>query len=385
MDLLGTIKYCINGNKEMRADGENIILNSKAYKGDSITNFKSSNGFVQLKDIFFAINEHIKKPSLKYSDYYREAKEKGFTCLNSLELNSLVNYLKGVNKDSEYIDKSVLTTSAAVELQPEVEPQQTKPVIDRILESQISTIDTNNMLKGNDDLKEVVSYYDHISRAIASAPPSKTQEKTNAQWKEHLQMDNINLDLEGSLEQQRPKRQKLNPSTTSSSTASSSSSINNTANIVPIILFPAPELGLVTLKNAKKLLIENQFVSPDEARIEKYTNEIIITRKQKDKERTFKLVDSPLVLKRGDWDNVIAVVTCGETWQFEDYVWKNPVDVFSDRAGFYFNWNTEPAPPAVKGWKVKIISINRNSRSSDAQVSQQFWKDIDHILTVRGF
>lgn len=29
----------------------------------SLTNFKSSNGFVQLKDIFFAINEHNKNPN----------------------------------------------------------------------------------------------------------------------------------------------------------------------------------------------------------------------------------------------------------------------------------------------------------------------------------
>lgn len=379
MDLLGTIKYCQSGKKEMREDGENIILNGKVYRSVSVTNFKSSNGFVQLKDIFFAINEHNKNPSQKYSDYYREAKEKGVTCLNSFELTSLVNYLTGVSRDSEYIDKSILTTSAAVELAPEVEPEQTKPIIERILESQITTIDTNNILKGNDDLKEVISYYDHISRIIASAPPSKIQEKTKAQWKEHLQMENINLDLEGSLEQ-KPKRQKLNQQS-----SSSSSSSMNASNIIPIILFPAPELGLVTLKNAKKLFIDNQFITPEEARSEAYSNEITITRKQKDKERKFRLVDSALVLKRNDWNNVIAVVTCGETWQFEDYIWKNPVDVFNDRAGFYFNWNTEPAPPAVKGWKVKIISINRNSRSYDAQVSQQFWKDIDHILTVRGF
>lgn len=98
----------------------------------------------------------------------------------------------------------------------------------------------------------------------------------------------------------------------------------NTSNITPIILFPAPEL-----------FIENQFISPVEA----YANEIIITRKQKDKERKFRLVDS-----------------CGETWQFEDYIWKNPVDVFSDRVDFYFNCNTEPAPHAVKG-KILIIFL----------------------------
>lgn len=376
MDVLGTIKYCVNNKKEMRVDGENIMLNGKVYRSVSVTNFKSSNGFVQLKDLIFSICEYLKNPDQKYSDYYREAKDKGFNCLNSFELNSLIDYLTGVTNDSEYIVRSVLTTSAAVDLSPKVESRISKPLIERILESQICTLDTNNMLKGNDDLKEVISYYDHISRVISSAPPSKIQEKTKAQWKEHLQMENINLDLEGSLEQ-KPKRQKINQPSLSSSTSSS--------NIIPIVLFPAPELSLVSLKNAKKLFIDNQFVSPEEARIEEYKNDIVITRKQKDKERKFRLVDSVTFMKNNDWNNVIAVVTCGETWQFEDYIWKNPVDVFSDRAGFYFNWNTEPAPPAVKGWKVKIISINRNTRSYDAQVSQEFWKDIDHILTVKGF
>lgn len=58
---------------------------------------------------------------------------------------------------------------------------------------------------------------------------------------------------------------------------------------------------------------------------------------------------------------------------------------FSERAGFYFKLNSEVIPPDMSEWSVKIISINRDSRSYDTEVIQQFLKDIDHILTVTSF
>lgn len=88
------------GEKEMKEDGEYIVLNGTMYKGNNNTNFKSSNGFIQLRDIFFAICEYKKNYKQNYSYYYNKAKTKGYKCLNSYELTDLENYLTNVTTDN---------------------------------------------------------------------------------------------------------------------------------------------------------------------------------------------------------------------------------------------------------------------------------------------
>ena len=42
----------------------------------------------------------------------------------------------------------------------------------------------------------------------------------------------------------------------------------------------------------------------------------------------FRIIDNVRMLKTEDWDKVVAVFAAGPAWQFKEYHWSSPVDLF---------------------------------------------------------
>lgn len=321
MDLIGTIKYCITQKKDMHIENDNIILNSNKYNGDVKTSFKSSNGeYIKLKDIFFAVNEGLKHESVQYSIYYKEAKEKKFTPLIINELESLIKYVKGINKECDFIDKTANTSITPLESNQDDKIKTDLPLIDKILSSEIRTVTTNKLLRGNDELSDILAFYNYI--LMESTPKKVKRGNTNKKWQQQF-TGGDSIDVEGSFGTGNTtvKRQKIQISESSA---------------LPIILFPPPHIGLLNIFNAKILLTEGRFVPADELSSDTNTNELTIIRKIRDKEITYRLIDSAFTLKKNDWNYVIAVVTCGNVWEFHDYLWTDPVNVFDGSIYIYY-------------------------------------------------
>jgi len=80
-----------------------------------------------------------------------------------------------------------------------------------------------------------------------------------------------------------------------------------------------------------------------------------------------------------DWSRVVAVFVLGATWQFKNWYWTTPVDIFSRVLGFYLHYEEEIVPELIKAWDVKILSISKQqSKKHLVQTAAlEYWKAID--------
>jgi len=129
----------------------------------------------------------------------------------------------------------------------------------------------------------------------------------------------------------------------------------------PIIIVPSAPTSLITMYNVRKFLEDKQYLEPQECRKlgVKKESKILITRKRSDGKGSLKyyVVDSVDRFRPQDWDKVVAVFTCGATWQFKGWKWTNPTELFSKIRGFYLQYQDDVLKEPVKEWNVKILKV----------------------------
>ena len=55
----------------------------------------------------------------------------------------------------------------------------------------------------------------------------------------------------------------------------------------------------------------------------------------------YHVYDSTKGFTANEWSRIVAVFTTGQTWQFKDWEWKTPVDIFSKGGGIGDENNTK--------------------------------------------
>lgn len=86
-----------------------------------------------------------------------------------------------------------------------------------------------------------------------------------------------------------------------------------------------------------------------------------------------------------DWRRVVAVFAFGQDWQFRDYKWSQPVDLFHRVRGFHLQYADEGTNPAVAKWNVHVLRIHRERRHLDSTTVHEFWTDLDKFMSARGW
>ena len=102
----------------------------------------------------------------------------------------------------------------------------------------------------------------------------------------------------------------------------------------------------------------------------------------------FILVDSPEHFRPDYWARVVAVFTTGQTWQFKNYKWQAPAELFAHALGVYVGWHGEVVPPAVQGWgrQVLRLAIDKGSnRWRDREVVEDVWRGIEARMRAMGW
>jgi len=152
----------------------------------------------------------------------------------------------------------------------------------------------------------------------------------------------------------------------------------------PIIIVPAATSSLITMLNIKRFLEEGVFEesSAVAARGEAKELKVMLTRRVVKAggaaaKAQYEVVDNPGRLKPEDWARVVAVVALGKEWQFKEYKWPKPVEIFSRVAGIFVKWDSDVVPPAVAAWTVTTIDVARNRRHLDAASALKFWNTVD--------
>ncbi|CAL8310761.1 parafibromin [Gadus morhua] len=163
----------------------------------------------------------------------------------------------------------------------------------------------------------------------------------------------------------------------------------------PIIIIPAATTSLITMLNAKELLQDLKFVTPEEKKKQglQRDNEMLLQRR-KDQVQPggatlsvtvpYRVIDQPLKLAPHDWDRVVAVFVQGPAWQFKGWPWLlpdgSPVDIFAKIRAFHLKYDEAKTDPNVQKWDVTVLELSHHRRHLDRPVFLRFWETLDRYL-----
>eukprot|EP00697_Spironema_sp_BW2_P001021 gnl/Spiro4/11393_TR6014_c0_g1_i1.p1 gnl/Spiro4/11393_TR6014_c0_g1~~gnl/Spiro4/11393_TR6014_c0_g1_i1.p1 ORF type:complete len:763 (+),score=198.34 gnl/Spiro4/11393_TR6014_c0_g1_i1:76-2289(+) len=157
---------------------------------------------------------------------------------------------------------------------------------------------------------------------------------------------------------------------------------------VPIIVVPAAHTAKLNMYNVEPFLTQALYVSPEERRQAGTKREPMIVIKKNHaklnaKTTTYHIVDNTSKFTSAEWARTVAVIMHGPFWQFNDWPWKTPPEVFSHVRGFYFRYDDEMVSP-VRQWDVKTIMISKTKRHLDSPAVLEFWSELErYIITQR--
>ena len=167
----------------------------------------------------------------------------------------------------------------------------------------------------------------------------------------------------------------LKASSVVSSSSNNASTMNGTSasrSKKPIIVVPASVTSLLNLYNIKSFLKDQKFTSVEEVRKSNPSKPQHVSLEYGG--ITYRIVDSVHRFQKADWDNVVAVIVQGPLWQFKDWKWNSPVEIFTNVKGFFIHYEDAPIDPTIKGWDIVRLPIGRNKRHLDKQAVFQFWE-----------
>ena len=156
----------------------------------------------------------------------------------------------------------------------------------------------------------------------------------------------------------------------------------------PIILLSPSASSLLRMPNIKSFLVDGVYTPPDSG---SGSNILHISRALpsiSSHPLRFILVDSPDNFRPDYWSRVVAVFTTGQTWQFKNYKWQNPAELFAHALGVYVGWKGEVVPDTVKGWGrgVLTVQIDKGSqRWRDREVVEDVWSAVEGRMKALGW
>jgi parafibromin len=106
----------------------------------------------------------------------------------------------------------------------------------------------------------------------------------------------------------------------------------------------------------------------------------------------FILVDSTSLFKPSYWSRVVAIFTTGQPWQFKQYKYPNPIELFANYPGVYVGWEGEQEPENVKAWGRGVTSVtvdkwtgSEKGRWRDREVVERIWGRVEEGMRKGGW
>jgi parafibromin len=110
----------------------------------------------------------------------------------------------------------------------------------------------------------------------------------------------------------------------------------------------------------------------------------------------FILVEGPEQFKPEYWSRVVAVFTTGQSWQFKNYKWSHPNELFRHVPGIYVGWRGDGAPESVQNWGHRVMNVGlerwkpvthgmESGRWRDREVVENIWKMIEGNMRGKGY
>lgn len=157
----------------------------------------------------------------------------------------------------------------------------------------------------------------------------------------------------------------------------------------PIILLSPSASSLLRMPNIKSFLEDGIYTVPEGG---SSTNILHLMRTlptvSPSKPIRFILVDDPSTFRPDYWERLVAVFTTGQTWQFKNYKWQAPAELFSHALGVYIGWKGDPIPETVKGWGRGVLTVQIDKgaqRWRDREVVEDVWRGIEGRMKAMGW
>lgn len=154
----------------------------------------------------------------------------------------------------------------------------------------------------------------------------------------------------------------------------------------PIIILSPSTSALINMGNVKAFLENGEFI-PQMSGLGS-PNLLHITRKSPRFPNSirFTVVDSVERFTKPEyWDRVVAVFVTGQAWQFKNYRWSNPNELFQKVAGFYVGYQDEKVPESLGTWNVNVTKLMRNERFKDREAVEYIWNNIERWMVSKGW
>ncbi|KAK8932218.1 Cell division control protein 73 [Metarhizium anisopliae] len=165
----------------------------------------------------------------------------------------------------------------------------------------------------------------------------------------------------------------------------------------PIILLSPSASSLLRMSNARSFLEDGKFVPPDASASTASMLHVqrVIRAIDPNRPLRFILVEGSEQFKPEYWNRVVAVFTTGQTWQFKNYKWSSPNELFKHTLGVFVGWRGEQAPESIRSWGHRVLSTGVDrwrggdgadaSRFRDKEVVEQIWKSIEMNMRSKGW
>ncbi|KND88721.1 Cell division control protein 73 [Tolypocladium ophioglossoides CBS 100239] len=346
---------------------------------DAPTRFISNDKPVDLRSIYFAwLNRELAIPEYNASattlnDELAAAGSAGkVQNLGFIERLDLITWLEGASEESEYIkplagDAGAAAAGAAPAAKPGALSSATKarsgkgtmdPRLASVYDGERRMGDRNTALRGIKPMD-----FSHVRKLAVPFIQKKSQSASAVSTNPSL-----------SINQKGPSRR---PD--------------------PIILLSPSASSLLRMSNARSFLEDGKFVPPDAAASTASMLHVQRTMRGIDPNRPmrFILVEGSEQFKPEYWNRIVAVFTTGQTWQFKNYKWSSPNDLFKHTLGVFVGWRGEQAPDNVRSWGHRVLSTGVDrwrggdgqdaSRFRDKEVVEQIWKTIEMNMRSKGW
>lgn len=305
------------------------------------------------------------------AEYLADCQKLHLTNISFLQRNDLINWLTGVSEASQYIgaeasaqqseqagnnktSDAVGTTTATTVSGEMYNIEENDPVLFKTLQNERVLLDHNSNLRGSKPINFGYLIKDAELKLVHSLK-SSVRSKSGKVSKSH---------------------------------ASNGSSSSSVLRKDPIILIPSATSSMITLGNIKEFLEHSKYINPRDVTVTKENDLVTIEKKFDNISRPLKFLvvnNTRMFTKPEYWDRVVAVFTTGHTWQFTNYQWNTPQDLFQHCNGYYFHFNGEDVPQHVQQWNVQRIALDKHQRFKDVEVVRFFWTNLEKSLIARGY
>jgi parafibromin len=163
----------------------------------------------------------------------------------------------------------------------------------------------------------------------------------------------------------------------------------------PIILISPSASSLLRMSNIKSFLETGVYTPPDASLTSASASMLQVSRPMPwldSRPVRFILVDSTAHFKPEYWARVVCVFTTGQPWQFKNYRWSAPHELFRHVMGVFVGWRNEPVPEQVTGWGrgVQMFQLepwagSAQGRWRDREVVEGVWRGVEQYMRGRGW